>query len=626
MARTTGWVLLEGLVPTDEIDAAAADLARDVPDARRRTTPIPTASANAGWGHRPNGPKRSCGPRRARVPPRAAHLAGAVSRSRARGALNRLCVHPNVVDFAERALQSIDIRLYQIHLSAKYAGETNYEQPMHTDRNHSWLPPQSSHRVLTPRDVPLPLRRARGQRADAPRAPRPTSGDRATTVLRRDAGGRPRACTRAELPAPGVRGSLLAYRSDVFHRGVDLTAPGTARFILALAFKLAGQDWIGYTTHQSKSSSPGWVEFARRDRRRASSSCSVSRRPVTRSGPPSCSTRPPRSTRNSTWSRGGDRYRDPVNAPAHQDSGDRSHRAAPPRRALRLRVRRRSRTRPSPRSPTPRPASSARAIARTACASVVRRIRERPRRPLLAPRRLRSAASATAARRSSGTPPSFGLIERRSTHLVIGEFSSKFAAVARSALRISTTRRCARPRPASGRQLPDHVDGDVYAYPHNETSTGVMVPVHRPDRSEALVVVDGTSGASGMRVDASAFDVYYFAPQKCFASDGGLWLALCSPRAIERIERLRSERPLDTADASTCRSRSRTRASTRPTTRPPWRRSSCSTTSSSGCSPTAASSSPPGRCDAARRHRLRLGRAARARRRRSWPTPSPAAT
>ena len=94
-------------------------------------------------------------------------------------------------------------------------------------------------------------------------------------------------------------------------------------------------------------------------------------------------------------------------------------------------------------------------------------------------------------------------------------------------------------QPGQRPELPDHVDGDVYAYPHNETSTGVMVPVHRPDRSEALVVVDGTSGASGMRVDPSAFDVYYFAPQKCFASDGGLWLALCSRAAIDRIEQLR---------------------------------------------------------------------------------------
>ena len=136
----------------------------------------------------------------------------------------------------------------------------------------------------------------------------------------------------------------------------------------------------------------------------------------------------------------------------------------------------------------------------------------------------------------------FGLVERRSTHLVIGEFSSKFAAVTRDAPFLDEPQICETP-PGERPQFPDHVDGDVYAYPHNETSTGVMVPVHRPDRGEALVVVDGTSGASGMRVDASAFDVYYFAPQKCFASDGGLWLACCSPSAIERIEQLhRSDR------------------------------------------------------------------------------------
>ena len=99
--------------------------------------------------------------------------------------------------------------------------------------------------------------------------------------------------------------------------------------------------------------------------------------------------------------------------------------------------------------------------------------------------------------------------------------------------------------------FPDRVDGDVYAYPHNETSTGVMVPVHRPAGSDALVVVDGTSGASGMRVDASAFDVYYFAPQKCFASDGGLWLALLLA-ARDRAHRAAArERPLDAARRST---------------------------------------------------------------------------
>ena len=131
----------------------------------------------------------------------------------------------------------------------------------------------------------------------------------------------------------------------------------------------------------------------------------------------------------------------------------------------------------------------------------------------------------------------FGLIERQSTHLVIGEFSSKFAAVARGAPHLDEPQVC-ETEPGRQPRFPDHVDGDTYAYPHNETSTGVMVPVHRPDRSASLVIVDGTSGAAGMRVDAAAFDVYYFAPQKCFASDGGLWLALCSPGAIERIEQV----------------------------------------------------------------------------------------
>ena len=133
----------------------------------------------------------------------------------------------------------------------------------------------------------------------------------------------------------------------------------------------------------------------------------------------------------------------------------------------------------------------------------------------------------------------FGLIERRSTHVVIGEFSSKFAAVSRAAPHLEAPQVC-ETEPGRRPQLPDRVDGDSYAYPHNETSTGVMVPVHRPDRFEPLVIVDGTSGAAGIRVDASAFDVYYFAPQKGFASDGGLWFALCSGRAIERIERLHS--------------------------------------------------------------------------------------
>ena len=177
----------------------------------------------------------------------------------------------------------------------------------------------------------------------------------------------------------------------------------------------------------------------------------------------------------------------------------------------------------------------------------------------------------------------FGLIERRSTHVVIGEFSSKFAAVTRAAPHLDDPQVCETP-PGERAQLPDHVEGDVYAYPHNETSTGVVVPVHRPTGATRSSSSTARRPRAACASTPTAFDVYYFAPQKCFASDGGLWLACCSPRAIERIERLHASERWMPVDARPRRSRSRTRASTRPTTRPRSRRSSCSTTSSSGCS------------------------------------------
>jgi phosphoserine aminotransferase len=133
----------------------------------------------------------------------------------------------------------------------------------------------------------------------------------------------------------------------------------------------------------------------------------------------------------------------------------------------------------------------------------------------------------------------FGLIEQRSSHLVIGEFSSKFASVAKAAPHLDDPEVCDTP-PGNTPQVLANPAGDVYAYPHNETSTGVTIPVHRPAHGDALVVVDGTSGAAGLRVDATNFDVYYFAPQKAFASDGGIWFALASPAAIERIEQLKA--------------------------------------------------------------------------------------
>ncbi len=135
----------------------------------------------------------------------------------------------------------------------------------------------------------------------------------------------------------------------------------------------------------------------------------------------------------------------------------------------------------------------------------------------------------------------FGLIERRSEHLVFGEFSSKFAAVTAAAPFLDDPVVLKSDAGTHPEMVADSTV-DAYAYPHNETSTGVMTDVHRPDADQSggagLVLVDATSGAGGLRVDPTHFDVYYFAPQKCFAADAGLWLACCSPAAIERIERI----------------------------------------------------------------------------------------
>ena len=130
----------------------------------------------------------------------------------------------------------------------------------------------------------------------------------------------------------------------------------------------------------------------------------------------------------------------------------------------------------------------------------------------------------------------FGFIERRSQHLVFGEFSSKFAEAAALATHLEEPEVISS-EPGTHPEPKPNPDIDVYALTHNETSTGVAMPVKRIE-GEALVAVDATSAAGGLRVDPAEFDVYYFSPQKGFASDGGLWLALCSPGGIERIERI----------------------------------------------------------------------------------------
>ena len=128
------------------------------------------------------------------------------------------------------------------------------------------------------------------------------------------------------------------------------------------------------------------------------------------------------------------------------------------------------------------------------------------------------------------------LIRVRSQHLVFGEFSSKFADAA-AAAPFLTDPSVLRSDPGTHPLAQAEAGVDVYAFTHNETSTGVAMPLRRVAGADddALVLVDATSGAGGLPVDVAETDVYYFAPQKSFASDGGLWLALMSPAAIERV-------------------------------------------------------------------------------------------
>ena len=133
----------------------------------------------------------------------------------------------------------------------------------------------------------------------------------------------------------------------------------------------------------------------------------------------------------------------------------------------------------------------------------------------------------------------FVLVERRAQHLSFGEFSSKFAAVTAAAPFLDAPQVIESP-PGTHPELEANSDVDVYALAHNETSTGVAMEVRRPPGAEGLLLVDATSGAAGLHVDATQFDAYYFAPQKGFASDGGLWVAALSPAAVERIARIKA--------------------------------------------------------------------------------------
>jgi Phytanoyl-CoA dioxygenase (PhyH) len=256
--QTDGWVLLDALIPTEEIDAANEDLKKVFPtNDEYQSDP---EGVTERWKGRPAQAKEDfVWPDEGPGFRPEQHFWSQTFPFPGEGSLNRICVHPSVVDFAERALGDPDIRLYQIHASAKYSGLTNYEQPMHTDQNHSWLPAigrapwWNLEGFLYMTDVtesanPTRMVSVRHTQNTSPKYP-VLMPDRAPDVY------------EAEQAAVGVRGSYLAYRSDVFHRGAAFAESGTSRTVLALAFKLAAQEWIGYDEAQSRSNSPEWTRF-----------------------------------------------------------------------------------------------------------------------------------------------------------------------------------------------------------------------------------------------------------------------------------------------------------------------------------------------------------------------------
>ncbi len=256
-----GWVLVPSLVPADEIDDALDDL--------WRLFPRPDEFHAGEGGDRRQGFENRTDPRnlvhRDPVPDDIPAFRDRQFLGRAlfpfpgSNKLNRLAVHPNMVDFARTAMGDDDLRIYQMALWAKYTGVTNYAQPLHQDHNHSVVPARMEpgwwhmEGFLYLSDVDEDV-------APTHAVSLSDSGGRITYGRYLGPDDDP-ALWAAAKPAVGPRGSFLAYRPDVWHRGVNLTRPGGSRFLFGLSFKHGGQDWIGYENVQSRSTADRFVRF-----------------------------------------------------------------------------------------------------------------------------------------------------------------------------------------------------------------------------------------------------------------------------------------------------------------------------------------------------------------------------
>ncbi len=238
--RTEGWVLLDGLISPSEI-APAQDEIADLQEVQ------------------PTGPTRRADEVGSDPKFRDAQFDGTTLFPLPKSPrLNRLFVHPGIVEFAKAAMQTDDVRLYQSRLWSKRGGHTNYEQPLHRDSNHSLVPIRSEstywfmETFLYLSDVDegngAPRIVSRSNSLDEPAARGSVRADDQPQLY------------AAEVAAPGPAGSLLAYRSDVWHRGTDIEE-GRQRHIAVLGFRPAELDWVGFDAHPPLVNSPDFIEF-----------------------------------------------------------------------------------------------------------------------------------------------------------------------------------------------------------------------------------------------------------------------------------------------------------------------------------------------------------------------------
>ena len=245
-----GWVLVDGLVPTADIDHAVEELwdLYPHPDEFHAGDPAHRdrfVGSSFDQGHK--FPEDDAEGAAFRPKQFLGHILFPYTSPR----LNRLQVHPNVTAFARLAMGIDDIRIYQARIWGKYTGVTNYEQPFHQDRNHNVVPDRlepgwwNLEGFLYLSDVEPDV------------APTEIAGG--PTDSSRPYDGPPEG---EHFSAAGNRGSYLAYRPDVWHRGIDLTRPGGSRFLMSASFKPAGADWMGYDNVQPVTVGKPWISFA----------------------------------------------------------------------------------------------------------------------------------------------------------------------------------------------------------------------------------------------------------------------------------------------------------------------------------------------------------------------------